>query len=518
MLKSSDTLQKVVIVGASHGGVAAATQLRRSGFTGQITIIGAERHEPYHRPPISKSFDSASVRQPLLTAAAAAENGIELRVGSQVERIDRLGRRVLIEDGSWEDYDVLVLATGARPRSLACGGADLPGVLQIRTVDDGVALASMLKADSRVVIIGGGWIGLEVAAAARKFGAEVTILEQHSRILQRAGSAELARELERIHADQGVRIRTGTAVQEIRGGADGVGYEVHISEGQPLETDFVVVGIGAIPDTSLAKEAGLDCDLGILIDERCATSDPRIFALGDATQPREGRRLESIPSIAVQSSALTSRLLDLSSQVDEIPWFWSNQGDLRIQIAGLIRPQCVSSVHELNEDSLVVVHADEDGNFLALEALGAPEVFEAAQRMIGEGRKIDVLNPPAELLAPGKEQQRAGDGHESESRLCVQFVHAGGGQTSMDSTPGHSLMDIGVAAGVPWMIGECGGQVSCGTCRVYVDSPWLEQLDDVMPEEEDLLEFSGLSGPGIRLGCQIRLESHLDGIVVTEPD
>ncbi|CAN5325430.1 hypothetical protein BH09ACT10_BH09ACT10_16510 [soil metagenome] len=526
----STSPQRIVIVGAGHGGVAAATLLRREGHDGPIVVLSEESYVPYHRPPISKSFGGGALEQPLLTSEAAEAHEIDLRCGVEVSAIDRQNNSVVLSDGSREPYDALVLATGASPRRLPCDGGDVPGVTQIRTLDDGFVLRSEIRDGTRVVVIGGGWLGLEVAAAASALGAVVTVVEREDRLLARVGSPELSSRLEIWHRSRGVDVRTSTGTSQIRTGPDGRAASVLLDGGETLDCDLVVVAIGANPATEIARTAKLRCDTGIIVDSSGRTNDPKIFALGDVAQPEEGRRLESIPHAANQAAAVVATLLGKDQPLAESPWFWSNQGSLRIQIAGLLDLATQSRLVVDSDDTFVVVHTDDGGLLCAVEAVGSSHAFTSACQMISSGKSVNLQSLPGDLL-PGSLQVHlesatdspASSGGESEptskpsGSVLVRFVEDDGTENAAECELNTTLMEAGVALGLPWIVGECGGNSSCGTCRVRIASPWNELLDEAFPEEIDLLEFSGLDGPDVRLGCQIMLRQDLNGIVVGAP-
>lgn len=335
-----DTQGPVVLVGAGQAGAWVATTLRERAPDRPITLVGDESHPPYERPPLSKAIlagtsppESAWLRPP----AAYAEAGIELCTGRRVKAIDRDARAVVLEDGSRLGWSRLVLATGSRPRRLALPGSDHPRVHMLRTLADAAALAPVLRPGARLVAIGGGFIGLEVAAVARAAGCEVTVLERAPTVLPRVMAPEVAARIAAVHAAQGVAFQLSaevTAIEEAEGAA-----AVVLSDGRCLPADAVLVGIGAEPVTELAQAAGLACDDGILVDACGRTSDPAIFAAGDVTRhfnPLLERhlRLESWQNAQNHGIAVGRTLAGEDAPHAEIPWFWSDQYDLNIQMVG----------------------------------------------------------------------------------------------------------------------------------------------------------------------------------------
>ena len=336
-----DTQGPVVIVGAGQAGAWVATTLRERAPDRPVTLIGDEAHPPYERPPLSKAVlsgesppESTWMRDP----SAYAGTGITLLTGRRVTGIDRQGRTVALDDGTRLPWGRLVLATGARPRRLDIPGADHPRLRMLRTIDDAAALAPLLRPGARLVAIGAGFIGLEVAAVAATAGCAVTVLERAPTALARVMAPKVAARIVALHADRGVTIRCGAEVAAIED-ADGAAAVV-LADGTRLVADAVLAGIGAVPNDDLARAAGLDCDDGIVTDAHGRTSDPAILAAGDATRhfnPLLGRhlRLESWQNAQNQGIAVGRTLAGEDAPHAEIPWFWSDQFDLNIQMIGV---------------------------------------------------------------------------------------------------------------------------------------------------------------------------------------
>ncbi|MGV9711004.1 NAD(P)/FAD-dependent oxidoreductase [Gordonia sp. NPDC003424] len=384
----------VVIVGAGHGGAGLAAVLRQSGFAGSITLLGDEPHTPYHRPPLSKKFDSAAVEQPLRPREFYADNGIDLRLGVRVTEIDRDRCTVITDDSSEIAYDTLVLATGSSPIALPGVDPDCAGVLTLRTLDDATTLGRSLSRGGALAIVGGGYVGMEVAAVARSQGVEVTVVEREERILARVAGPELSSMLTAYHRERGTTIVTGRSVSGIRT----VGTEltgVCLDDGQIIDCDTVLVGIGAIPTDGLAVAAGLTCDGGIITDEDGRTSDPHIFAIGDvARRPVAGhnglRRLESIPAATEHATRVAAAIVGKQQGHHEVPWFWSDQYDLKLKIAGLGSPddRVVTRRHPTG-DAVSFFHFGPDGNVVAVEAVNANGDFMAGKKVIAAATVID---------------------------------------------------------------------------------------------------------------------------------
>ncbi|WP_372837530.1 NAD(P)/FAD-dependent oxidoreductase [Phaeovulum sp.] len=331
----------VVIVGAGQAAASAAAKLRSSGYSEPITLIGDEPQPPYQRPPLSKAYLLGQMpleRLWLRPHEFWAEQQVELRLGTRVEAIDRAAKQVRLADGATVGYQHLVLATGAAPRHLpaAIGGA-LKGVHVVRNLADVDGMAPDMRPGARLVVIGGGYIGLEAAAVARKLGLEVTLVEAAPRILGRVACAETADEIRALHAAHGVDILEGIGIAKITGDDRVTG--VDLADGRHLPAELVIVGIGVTAEAALAKAAGLDVDGGIVVDEFCRTSDPAIWAAGDcAVFPFEGgrMRLESVGNAIDMGELVAANIAGEPRAYVPKPWFWSDQYDAKLQIAGLL--------------------------------------------------------------------------------------------------------------------------------------------------------------------------------------
>jgi 3-phenylpropionate/trans-cinnamate dioxygenase ferredoxin reductase subunit len=332
------------IVGAGLAGAKAAEALRAEGFTGRIVLLGAEPHRPYERPPLSKDYLQGKAGRDAVFVHPAEwypEHRVELRTADPVVSVDPAEHRLTTRDGERLDYDRLLLSTGAAPITLPVPGADLAGVRYLRTLDDSDALRAALRPDTRIVIIGGGWIGLETAAAARAAGAAVTVLEQAELPLLRVLGPRLATVFADLHAEHGVRLHTGVTVAGLgaaAGNPTAVGT-VRLADGRQIDADLVVVGIGVRPNVELARAAGLDVDDGILVDAGLRTSDPDICAAGDvanAQHPLLGRRLrvEHWANALNQPVVAARTMLDRPAVYDRLPYFYTDQYELGMEFTG----------------------------------------------------------------------------------------------------------------------------------------------------------------------------------------
>ncbi|HMA50296.1 MAG TPA: FAD-dependent oxidoreductase [Magnetospirillaceae bacterium] len=358
---------RILIAGAGHAGGTLAVLLRHFGHQGPITLIGEEAVLPYQRPPLSKAYltGQAGVEGLKLRADGFyADNKVTTLLSTRVESIQRETRTVTLNDGATLPFDVLILATGCRARTLP-----IPGALVLRSLADADRLKHALRPGARLAIIGGGYVGLEVAASARAAGAEATIFEREKRILARVASETLSRFFHEYHTARGVEIRTGAAFEK-------------------GDYDAVIVGIGADPCDELAKAAGLACDRGIIVDQAARTSDPAIYAIGDATlRPvplYDGRlrRLESVPSALEQAKQAASSILGRPAPPPEVPWFWSDQYDLKLQIAGLTgeADQLVTR-GDPKTGCFAMFHLREK-KLAAVEAVNSPPEFMMGKKMI----------------------------------------------------------------------------------------------------------------------------------------
>lgn len=336
----------IVIIGAGQAGVQAAEALRAGGFAGTITLLDNEPHGPYHRPPLSKAWLAGEMDAAQLVMRAPemlARKGITLRTDTTVTAIDRATQSVHLADGSALPYTGLVLATGATPRNLPLPGGNAPGVLALRGRDDASAIAERMalciNQQQPVVVIGGGFIGLEVAATARKKGLTVTVLEAAPRLLGRVLAPVLSDWYAELHRSHGVQLVLGAQITAIEAGADGAVAGVRLTDGIVLPAGLVVVGIGVTANDELARAAGLDCDRGIVVDACGRTSDPQIVAAGDCTARRlaDGSllRLESVQNATEQGKSASAALLGQDRAFTATPWFWSDQYDKKLQMAGL---------------------------------------------------------------------------------------------------------------------------------------------------------------------------------------
>ncbi|RRQ25646.1 ferredoxin reductase [Rhodococcus sp. Eu-32] len=386
----------VVIVGAGHAGGTLAGLLRQQRYDGRIVLFGDETHLPYHRPPLSKKYTGDEYVQLLRPRKFYDDNDIDVRLDKPVVRIDRHARTVTTTSGNTTAYNTLVLATGAAPRTLSIPGSDLGGVATLRTLGDAGVLRDAVLSKKPIAIVGGGYVGLEVAASARVQGCDVTVIEREHRVLSRVASTELAQAIAEFHRDRGTRIVTDAQVKGFAG-YEGQVTGVQLNDGSVIPCELALVGVGAIPNDSLAREAEIDCEAGIVVDGSARTNDPDILAIGDVTYRMHdtiGRmvRLESIPSAVEQAKHAAAVITGLEVPAHEVPWFWSDQFDLKMKMAGMVAPGTTPVVRgNADADSFAVFHLDANGVPVAVETVNAAAEFMAGKKYIANRTKVDPL-------------------------------------------------------------------------------------------------------------------------------
>lgn len=390
-------MQTFVIIGAGQAGGWAAQTLRNEGFSGRLVLVGDEPHPPHERPPLSKAVLSGSAAPEttfLLKPEAFEALGVEWHPGIQVRRLDRAAKQAVLSDGQVVPYDKLILCTGGRARHLAVPGADQVPLYTLRTLEDARALAPELRSGRRVAVVGGGWIGLEVAATARQQGAEVVVIETQARLCERTVPTEISDYLLTLHRSHGTQVLLGAGVQGFARAADGR-LEVRLTDGSVLIADTIVQGIGLVPNDELARESGLACEGGVLVDAQCYTSDPDILAAGDVAvtpNPWAGRRLrlESWQNAQEQGIAAARSALGRPVDYQPLPWFWSDQYDMNLQIFGLPKPEHrVVQRGDKGSGSFVLFYLAGD----VLQAAIGPNAardLRFARRLIEQRKPVDI--------------------------------------------------------------------------------------------------------------------------------
>lgn len=391
----------MIIIGAGECGGRAALALRENGYDGPVTLIGEEIHLPYERPPLSKDAMTAS-EAPLAKAIATTEHLIEKCVtfvsGGLAVGIDSAQKTVALADSRVLTYDKLLLTTGAVPRRLALA-APGPRVAYLRTFDDAIAIRKHLGAGRNVAIIGGGFIGLELAASARKLGAEVVVIEAQPRILMRGVPADIAAVINALHVERGVEIACGDGIAAIE--QDALGVRIQLASGRLVLADLAVIGIGAVPMTALAEGAGLSIENGIAVDERLRTSDPNIFAAGDCCSfplvIYGGRRvrLEAWRNAQEQGALAARNMLGAEESHVSVPWFWSDQYDFSLHIAGLSDEGRTVVRRDLGNGAFILFHLAGDGRLVAASGIGPGNAvakdIRLSEMLIAKGARPDPL-------------------------------------------------------------------------------------------------------------------------------
>ncbi|MFC7506078.1 NAD(P)/FAD-dependent oxidoreductase [Nocardioides sp. GCM10030258] len=391
--------RRIVIIGAGHGGTNVAALLRQHDYEGEVILVGDEDTWPYQRPPLSKDYLKGVMSEDELLIKPKdfyADQRIDARFGNAVEALDAKARTVTLGGGETLTYDALVFATGAAPRVLTIDGAALDGVHYLRNHDDALRIAAETVAGARIAIVGGGYVGLEVAASAHHLGASVVVLEREDRALARVAGADLAGFLAGYHAARGTEICTGADVVRLEGDASGKVAAVVLGDGARHECDAVLVGVGAIPRTGLAELAGVACDGGVLVDDCGRTSVEGVYAVGDVTRrPLDhfpGRhRLESIPSAVEQAKQVVAHVLGEPVRAHEVPWFWSDQYDLKIKIAGLVGFADRAVVRgDVAAGKFAVFHLAGDA-VVAVETVNSAPDFMVGKKLIASSGHVDAV-------------------------------------------------------------------------------------------------------------------------------
>ena len=382
-----------VVVGSGHCAGQVAASLRQQGFDGELVIIGEEPYLPYQRPPLSKKFLAGALpieRIYLRPMKFYQDNNIELLRGNRVVAVHREQRRVALSDGSERRYDKLLLATGSAPRRLNVGGTDLPGVCYLRTIADAQRIQRYMQANKNLVVVGGGYIGLEVSAVAVQCGMRVTLLEAADRVLSRVTAPVVSGFFTQLHREHGVDVHCNARVLRFEGHEQ---VTAVICESGRIPADLVVIGIGIVPNVQLAQGANLPCDNGILVDEYCQTADANIFAAGDCSNPpnpllQRRLRLESVQNAVEQGKAAAANLCGERMPYAEVPWFWSDQYDVKLQIVGIADGyDQVVQRGRMQEHAFSLFYLRQ-GVLIAVDAVNNPREYMACRKLIPQRLRI----------------------------------------------------------------------------------------------------------------------------------
>lgn len=411
--RATRTDRPMLIIGAGQGGIQAAESLRDEGWEGEIVLVGDEPHPPYHRPPLSKEalletidFSDILLRGP----EAIAAKGIEFRPGVHALAIDRAARTVALDDGTIQPYEGLVIATGGHNRRLPVPGGDLPDISSLRSIDDAYKFAEALGRSETVLVVGAGFVGLEIAACCRMCDKEVTVIERESRVLARAVAPVISEVYARLHRERGVTLELETSVVEVLA-TDGRASGLRLGDGRVLRGDLIVAGIGLVPNDRIAAAAGLACEHGIVVDACARTADPHIVAVGDCTavahEPGQPlHRLESVQNAVEQAKAGAAALMGREKPFVSAPWFWSDQYDVKMRSVGR------SAGHDRH-----VVRGDmanyrfsafyfRDGRFLGADSVNAVQDHTAARKILDRGLSLtaeEIADPTFEIAKRARE-------------------------------------------------------------------------------------------------------------------
>jgi 3-phenylpropionate/trans-cinnamate dioxygenase ferredoxin reductase subunit len=387
--------ERIVIAGAGHAAGQLVASLKQQKFDGHIVLVGNEAHLPYQRPPLSKKFlsgDLAAERLYVKPPEFYDDPQIELRLDTMITKIDRSRKILETENGDDISYDKLILAMGSRVRRLSIEGADLDGVHYLRNIADVEDIRAELKSKKSAVIVGAGYIGLEVAAVIRQLGLEVTVVEMADRVMSRVVSPEISDFYQIEHTNHGVRLRLSTGITAFRG--DGRIEAVETEDGELIPADFIVVGVGILPNTELAIDAGLNVDDGIVVDDKCQTSDPFIYAVGDCTRHPNtiydrNLRLESVHNALEQAKTAVSNICGNEKHYSQVPWFWSDQYDLKLQIAGLSTDYDDVIIRGNPAERSFACLYLKDRMLIATDAVNSPREFVQSKALIASHAELD---------------------------------------------------------------------------------------------------------------------------------
>ena len=386
----------MVIIGCGQAGGQAAASLRQEKYEGPITMIGQEPYIPYQRPPLSKQYLSGEQEKEKLSLRQESfysEKEINLMLETSVLSLDPHKKELQLEKGETVTYDKLLIATGGRPRKLEVDGHTLKGIHYLRNIDDVDAIKTQMNTSQNLVIVGGGYIGLEVASVAIKKGLTVSVLEMESRILERVTTEEMSAFYHQLHTDEGVNILTSTQAKAFKG-SETVGSVV--CGDHEIPADLVIVGIGILPNTEMAEAAGLETNNGLVVDEHCRTSNEHIFAAGDCTNhpnPILNRRLrlESVPNAMEQGRVAASNMLGGSKSYASMPWFWSDQYEHKLQMVGFSKDSDQSVVRGDMESKSFTVFYLKDDSIIAADSVNNPKEFMASKQLVGKKASIEAL-------------------------------------------------------------------------------------------------------------------------------
>jgi len=392
-------MNEIVIIGSGQAAIQAMMSLKRNEFTGSIKIIGEEDHLPYQRPPLSKDFlldEYKPERISLKKKEFYEENRVDLILGKRAESIDMILKEIILSDKNKIDYDQLIIATGSRVRKLNVPGSDKKGLYYLRDLDDASALKQQLKENKKLVIVGAGYIGLEVASVAASLGVEVTVIEMASRVMSRTVDPIISSYYQKLHESHGVKIHLDNGLKEFEGDASVTA--VLCSDGLRLEADLVVIGAGVLPNQEIAIKAGLECNNGIMVNEFGETSNEHVFACGDCTNhPNKGLnirlRLESVHNAMEQSKTVANTIMGNREPYDQVPWFWSDQYDHKLQLVGISGEHDETIMRGSESEQKFLLFYLKNSELIAVNAINSSKEFLICRKLVANKVKIssDVI-------------------------------------------------------------------------------------------------------------------------------
>ena len=392
-------MNEIVVIGSGQAAIQAVMSLKRNEFTGSIKVIGEEDHLPYQRPPLSKDFlleEYKPERVSLKKKEFYEENGVDLILGKRAESIDTILKEITLSDENKIRYDQLIIATGSRVRKLNVPGSDKKGIYYLRDLDDANALKQRLKKNKKMVIVGAGYIGLEVASVAASLGVEVTVIEMANRVMNRTVDPMISSYYQKLHESHGVKIHLDNGLKAFEGG-DSVNA-VRCSDGLMLEADLVVIGAGVLPNQEIAIEAGLECNNGIMVNEFGETSTAHVYACGDCTNhPNKGLntrlRLESVHNAMEQSKTVANTIMGNKEPYDQVPWFWSDQYDHKLQLVGISGDHDEVVMRGLESEQKFLLFYLKNSELIAVNAINSSKEFLICRKLVANKVKIssDVI-------------------------------------------------------------------------------------------------------------------------------
>ena len=387
-------MEKLVIIGAGQSAIQCITSLKKEGYSGSITLVGEEEHLPYQRPPLSKGFLEDSINKERLYFKKLdffTENKIQLHLGSSAEKVDMENNKVYLSDRSELEFDKLVFATGSRVRHLDFPGSDLSSIRYLRGLDDAESIKNDLKISQNLVVIGAGYIGLEVAAIAAKNNISVSVIEMADRVMNRTVDPQISQYYLELHQKNGVTFKFNTSLEEIKG--DKSVQSVICSDGTEIKADTVIIGAGIIPNFELAEDAGIDCTNGIEVDEYGRTNLKNIYACGDCTNHpnkllNKDLRLESVHNAMEQAKTVASSIMSNPSEYNQIPWFWSDQYDHKLQIVGLSGDHDTVTMRGDTSDSKFMLFYTREDELIAVDSINNSKEFLICRKLVTNKVKI----------------------------------------------------------------------------------------------------------------------------------